>query len=68
MVEQLETYDWQAQVARQSKYTEAQVERAAKRLYETAEDPDVAPGVYDLDFFRERVAADPGDYIQQEDL
>jgi hypothetical protein len=49
-------------------YTEQQIERAAQRLYETAEDPDVAPGVYTLDFFRERVAADPGDYVQPEDF
>jgi hypothetical protein len=59
------TYTWQDVLKRNSiAYDEATVERAAQRLYEGAED--VEPGVYDLDFFLWRVAADP-DYIQPED-
>ena len=49
-------------------YTAEQIERAAQRLCNIAEDPDVAPGIYDLGFFRERVAADPGDYVREEDF
>jgi hypothetical protein len=44
------------------------IERAAKRLFAIAEDPDIAPGVYDLDFLRERVAAHPKDYVTHEDF
>jgi hypothetical protein len=61
------TYTWQDVLKRNSiAYDEAAVERAAQRLFAGAED--VAPGVYDLDHFLWRVAADPADYIEPEDL
>jgi hypothetical protein len=48
-------------------YSAQVIDRAAKRMLAATEDPDVAPGVYDLDFFRERVPAHPEDYIRDED-
>jgi hypothetical protein len=51
----------------QLQYSAEVIDRAARRLFAAAEDPDVAPGVYDLEFFRERVAAHPEAYIRDED-
>jgi hypothetical protein len=60
------TYTWRDVLKQTSTYDEAAVERAAQRLFTGMEE--VEPGVYDLDHFLWRIAADPGDYIREEDL
>jgi len=52
----------------EEQYPNDVIERAAKRLFAIAEAPDIARGVYDLDFYRERVAADPKDYVTHDDF
>lgn len=49
-------------------YSAEVVGRAANRIFANCEDPGVARGVYTLEFWVERIAADPEAYVQQEDF
>ena len=48
-----------------TQYSAEVIDRAARRLFEGAEDS--VPGVYDLEFYRERVAANPEHYVREGD-